>query len=183
MKILSGDLKSRNFYTVKGLRPTQSLVRRAVFDILGEDIEGAHFVDIFAGTGSMGLEALSRGAAKVTFVEKEPKHAAILEENLALLDFAGQFGRESEVLRMDAFAAIKQFSAENRAFNIVFIDPPYRRGLGKKALKRLGGYDILQPNSRVIIQEDKSEKLPETEGQLVRVRTEKYGATWLHIYQ
>jgi 16S rRNA G966 N2-methylase RsmD len=88
-----------------------------------------------------------------------------------------------EILQTDAFAAIKLFARQERKFDMIFIDPPYGRGLAKKALKTLEGYDILQPNCIVFIQCEKGEILPDQQGRIVLFRRKKYGSTRLSIYQ
>ena len=149
-----------------GIRPTQSIARKALFDILGQDLEGVTFLDLFAGSGAVGLEAISRGAAKATMVEKDPKCAAVITENISLLSIepneAGAF--PYEIVQTDAFAAVKLFARQDKKFDVVFVDPPYGLGLAKKALKTLEGYDILHPNCTVVIQHEKGEILPEKQG-------------------
>ena len=204
----------------QGIRPTQGILRKAIFDILGQDMRGVIFLDLFAGSGAVGLEAFSRGATAVTFVEKDPRVAEILEENyriLSLSEVARQAHHTSnhteqslsvkgsperhqeamflsrakgqlsegvgEIIPVDAFAAIKLLARKGKKFHIIFIDPPYGRGLAKKALKTLGGYDILQPNCMVAIEHEPREILPEKSGRFLLFRHKKYGSTCLSIYQ
>jgi 16S rRNA (guanine(966)-N(2))-methyltransferase RsmD len=185
MKIIGGQFKGRNFYMPAGIRPTQNLARGALFDLLGQDMGGVIFLDLFAGSGAVGLEAISRGAAKVMFVEKDPKCAAVITENMALLrtgpDKAGAL--PYELLSTDVFAAVKLLSRQEKRFDIIFIDPPYGLGLAKKALKTLEAYDILQPNYMVVIQHEKEEILPEQQGRFLLFRQKKYGGTVLTIYR
>jgi len=185
MKILSGRLKGRNFYMPFGIRPTSDLIRKSLFDILGPDIEGKDFLDLFSGSGAMGLEAISRGAKNVTFVEKEPKHVDVIEENLVLLELPHEERKDRYFLveKGDAFAVIKAFHAQKRSFDIVFIDPPYSRELAKKALKTLCAYDIVKPNSLVIFQHEKREALPQAQGRFSIERVRKFGSSLLTIYR
>ena len=168
-----------------GIRPTQSIAREALFDILGQDLEGITLLDLFAGSGAIGLEAISRGAVKATMVEKDPKCVEVINENIALLsigpDASGAF--PYEVVQTDAFAAVKLFVRQEKKFDIIFVDPPYGLGLAKKALKTLGGYDILQPNCTVVIQHEKREILPEKQGRFLTFRQKKYGSTFFSIYK
>lgn len=157
MKILSGKLRGRNFYMPAGIRPTQANLRAAIFDLLGHDIGGLTFLELYAGSGAIGLEALSRGAAEVTMVEKEPKHAQVIRENCELLSL--DLGGEVKVIQADALATIKLLALKNKVFDIVFYDPPFGRRLGKKTLKVLGDNDILYPLGFLIIQCDSSERL------------------------
>ena len=185
MKILSGSLKGRNFFMPKDIRPTQDLVRKAVFDILGQDLQGMEFVDLFAGSGAVGLEAVSRGAKSVIFVEKERKFANIIEENLRLLDIKSYENPTMayRVLPEDAFKTIKNLSKQKGRFDVVFLDPPYGRELAKKTLKTLGLHDILQPTCLIIVQHDKHEILPETSGRFFRIRERKYGSSVLTLFE
>lgn len=185
MKILGGKYKGRNFFMPKGLRCTQNLVRKAVFDILGQDMEGLKWLDLFSGSGAIGLEAISRGAQKVTFVEKDSKCFKVIETNVNLLELEPYENYEwpCEIIQADSFAAIKQFAAKGAKFDIIFMDPPYGQELAKKALKVLNAYDILHPNCRVIIQHDKRDILPKDLGRFLFVKQKKYGSTYLTILE
>ena len=185
MKIIAGKYKGRNFYMLEGIRPTQGIVRKALFDILGQDMKGMTLLDLFAGSGAVGLEAISRGAMKATFVEKDPRCAAIIEENIGLLSIhKDKTGIPPyQIVQTDAFAAIKLFSRQNKKFDVVFVDPPYSRGLAKKTLKMLGAYDILHPNCMVVIQHEMEEILPETFGRFLLFRKKKYGSMYLSSYK
>ncbi len=166
-----------------GISPTQNLVRKAVFDILG-DMSGLEFLDLYAGSGAVGLEAFSRGAKRVTLVEKDLRCAAIIKENIKLLTSIDP--QEGEMIRLiegDALMTVKQLAQARKKFDIVFFDPPFERGLGKKTLKTLSAYDILQPNCLVIIQEHNKETLPETEGRVRLVKAKNYGSSVITVYQ
>ncbi len=173
----------------EGIRPTQNLTRRALFDFLGQDLTGLTFLDLFAGSGGVGFEALSRGAGKVTFVEKDERSSELIRKNLdllgvPLLDKDRQAAYE--VFGADAFASVKRFSVGGKKFDIVFADPPYGLGLAKKMLKTLGAYDIVTANCIVVIQHEKGEILSESQGSpaiLHRREQRKYGSTVLSIYK
>ena len=186
MKIIAGTYKGRNFYMPEGIRPTQNLTRKALFDLLGQDLAGLTFLDFFAGSGAVGLEALSRGAKKVAFVEKDERNSHLIRENLELLGMP-LLGKDRqalyEVVKVDAFASVKQFAAGGKKFDIVFADPPYGLGLAKKMLKTLGAYDIVTANCVVVIQHEKEEVLPGSQGNLHRSEQRKYGSTVLSIYK
>ena len=195
MKVLGGRLKGRNFYMPQGIRPTQNLVRKAVFDIL-KDVRGSVFLDIFAGSGAVGLEACSRGAQRVVFIEKDPSCIQVIRENFELLGLeaplkAGPQGPGGAVSSQDpiqlipgdAFAFLKKSAGRAEKFDIIFFDPPYGRGLGKKTLKTLAAHDIVQPNSLIIVQTTATETLPKREGRFFLVREKRYGASVLAIYR
>ena len=185
MKIIGGKFKGRNFYMPTGIRPTRNIVREAVFDILGQDLSGMTVLDLFAGSGAVGIEAASHGAQKIVMVEKDPKCVEVIEANFRLFpagnETQGSF--QYELLQTDVFAAVKLLAVQGRKFDMIFIDPPYSRGLAKKALKTLEAYDILQPNCVVFIQHDKGEILPGQQGRIVLFRQRKYGSTYLSVYQ
>jgi len=161
-----------------GIRPTQAIVCKSLFDILGQDLEGVMFLDMFAGSGSIGLEALSRGAKFCLFVEKDYKCVKVIANNLSLLNIEGY-----DILNRDGLAAIKHLAKEKQQFDMIFLDPPYDRGLVKKALKILDGYGIVHPNSTLVIQHDKNEPLPEVTGRFSCFKQRKFGATILSFYK
>ena len=202
MRIISGKYKGRTIKMPEGIRPTQNKVRKALFDILG-DIEGLSFLELFAGSGAVGFEALSQGAKKVVFVEKDRKCIEKIEENLSVLVFS-----HSRVLALDALVAIKQLGKAGEKLDIIFLDPPYYKrkvprhyvsrsslgdsgskvavmgeSLSKKTLQTLGAYDILAPNGFIVVQHFKKDKLPGESGQLVLVKEARYGDTVLSFYK
>lgn len=185
MKIIGGYLKNRNFYMPADIRPTQNVVRKAVFDILGQDMSGLSLIDIFAGSGAVGFEALSRGAAKVTLVERNPKSLEVIRENRRIFEpiLKDHPDQTLDVIEADAFAAIKELSRRGRTFDIVFVDPPYGAGLAKKSLKTLGAYDIFAPASWLVIQCEDDETLPAETGRFSVYKKKTYGRTQVGIYR
>jgi len=180
MKILGGKYKGRNFYMPAGIRPTQNVVRAAIFDLLGHDLSGLSFLELFAGSGAVGLEAISRGADEVVMVEHNDLNARTIRENGELLgiDLGGNFS----LIHADAFSTVKRLSEEARRFDIVFFDPPYGRKLAKKILNLLDRSDILHPQSWVLVQVESSEKLeiPET---FTVFTQRRYGSSYLTLLQ
>lgn len=168
----------------KDTRATQDLVRKALFDILGQDLSGVSFLELFAGSGSVGLEAMSRGAEKVVFVEHDPRAAEIIDENLQRLNPSSAEGYDDSfhVFTGDVFIMVKQLAHMKKKFDIVFADPPYGLDLAKKALNLISGYDIVHADSIVVIQHEKREALPEQEGGLKMTKQRKYGNTFLTFY-
>ena len=185
MKIISGKLKGCNFFMPKDIRPTQNILRKALFDIFGQNLEGIEFLELYAGSGAVGFEALSCGAKKVTFVEKEEKPMRVIEANIQLLTqkSRGQPLGQCEMMSTDAFFAIKQLAQARRKFDMVFLDPPYGHDLAKKTLKTLMSYDILHPNCFITVQYHKHEALPELTGRFSLIRERKYGASYLAIFE
>ncbi len=199
MKILTGKLKGRNFYMPHGIRPSPNIIRKAMFDVFGQDLKGIEFLDLFAGSGAVGLEAMSCGAQRVTFIENDPVHVQVIEDNLKLLGIdrssnsgpaLGGAGYKPappkagyEVIQGDTFYAIKQLAKIKRKFDFIFIDPPYGAELAKKTLNLLSAYDILTPDCYIVVQHDKWETLPESEGRFFLIRQKKYGTSFLAIYE
>ena len=163
-----------------GIRPTQNVLRAAVFDILGHDFKGLTFLDLFSGSGAVGLEAISRGAKEVTMVEKDPKNAEILRENCRILGI--DLGEQYRILEADVFASIKKLAQKDKTFDIVFFDPPFDRNLAKKTLKCPGVNDILHAHSFLVVQHDPAERVDVPEHMKV-VSERRYGASQLTILQ
>jgi 16S rRNA (guanine966-N2)-methyltransferase len=180
MKILGGKYKGRNFYMPVGIKPTQNVLRAAIFDLLGHDLSGLTFLELFAGSGAVSLEAISRGADGVVMVEHNDLNAKTIRENCEILgiDLGGNFS----LIHADAFTSVKRLSEEQRQFDIVFIDPPYGRKLAKKTLKLLTLRDILHPQSWILVQLEASEKLDIPENFTVLTQ-KRYGSSYLSILQ
>ena len=163
-----------------GIRPTQNVLRAAIFDLLGHDLSGLSFLELFAGSGAVGLEAISRGAEEVVMVEHNDLNAKTIRENGELLgiDFGGNFS----LIHADVFTSVKRLSEEQRQFDIVFFDPPYGRNLAKKTLKLLISRDILHPQSWVLVQLEVSEKFEIPENFIVLTQR-RYGSSYLSVLQ
>ncbi len=185
MRIIGGELRGRNFYMPNHIRCTQNVVRKAVFDILGQDMEGKSFLDLFAGSGAMGLEAHSRGAKEVIFIEKDPVCVKTIKQNIETLSLVSAENSEQtlDLMAEDSFFMVKEFYRQKKGFDLIYADPPYVQDLAKKALKTLGAYVIFQPNLVVVIQHDKRDILSDSEGKLCRYRQKTYGGTVLDFYR
>jgi 16S rRNA (guanine966-N2)-methyltransferase len=123
-------------------------VREAIFSILGERTAGARVLDLFAGTGALGLEALSRGAASAVLVEADPRIHAVADRNVRELEAAG-----AETLRMDFRAALRVLRGRGRRFDLVFLDPPYGAGISERAARELAAAEALEPGATVVVEE------------------------------
>ncbi len=176
MRITTGKYRNRKLHMPKGIRPTQDKVRKALFDILG-DIAGLTFLELYAGSGAVGLEALSRGAAWLTLVESNHHSVLAIKRNIALLDISTY-----DLYYLEAEKAVKLMSLDKKNFDIIFIDPPYSRDMAKKILQTLEGYDILSPNGLIIVQHSRLEQLPGAGLNFNLVKEAKYGDTWLSIF-
>jgi 16S rRNA (guanine966-N2)-methyltransferase len=181
MRIIGGIYKGFHLHTFasKDIRPTPSKVREAVFDIIGPGVIESDFLDLFAGTGAVGIEAFSRGARRVTFVELNKKAILLIKENLIkihLKDF-------SNIIRSNYQQAIKEFNLHQRKFDIIFLDPPYDRNYILKPLQEIEQNDIAKNNSIIIVQHQINEKLPNDFKRLICLKKKKYGRSAITIYR
>ncbi|MFA5115484.1 MAG: 16S rRNA (guanine(966)-N(2))-methyltransferase RsmD [Candidatus Omnitrophota bacterium] len=173
MRIITGKNKGKLLRMPRGIRPTQNKVRKALFDILG-DIGGLSFLELFAGSGAVGLEAASRGAGELALVEDEPGCISAIDRNIKSLNF-----KSCRLYPVPALDAVKEFSRRKKEFDIIFLDPPYYRGLAKKTLQILDAYDILAPNGIIIVQHFRKDILPHDLRRLALTRQKRYGDTEL----
>ena len=178
MKVIGGTARGRNLSSVPGTttRPITARVKKALFDILGEAVPGSRFLDLFAGSGSVGIEALSRGADECVFVEKSPRAVDTIRRNLQAtgLDPRGQ------VLRDDAFRYISQQSSGT--FDIIYIAPPQYQDLWAEALLALDRSSLVQDDGIVVAQIFPKEYRPLELRMLELYRQRRYGSTLLCFY-
>lgn len=175
MRIISGSLKGRQLKFPKNIRPTTNKVRKAIFDSLADFTKGASVLELFAGSGAVGMEAFSYGAKSVVFVDKDISCLRLIESNLKSLDIVNY-----EIHKKDSLECVGYL---DRKFDIIFLDPPYRQELAKKSLLTISAYDILAPQGILIIEHHKKEELPEYEGSLILFKQKRYGDTFLSFYK
>ena len=179
MRIIAGALKGRVLAPVKGrTRPTAAKVREAIFDILGSAVLEVMVLDLFAGTGALGMEALSRGAAQAVFVEEQPAALKVLRRNLETLGLQDL----SLVLPLPVATALKKLAAQGARFSLVFLDPPYGDGAAP-TLAALAASGLLSPQARVVAEHGRRETLPEASLGLARQTLRRYGDTQVAIYR
>lgn len=180
MRIIAGEFRGRRLAPLKGrVRPTSDKVREAIFNILGSAVEGAQVLDLFAGTGALAWEALSRGARQAVLVEEEGASLEVLRRNLEALGLA----ERAQVLPLPVQGALKKLSARGEKFDLVFLDPPYGRGLAAATLKALEASGLLDPEARVVAEHSRREALPEQVGRLSLSRCRRYGDTQVAFYE
>ncbi len=181
MRIIGGSRKGRTLvpWEDTGIRPMRDFVRSALYSILLDFVPEARFLDLFAGTGSVGLEALSRGAQSCVFVDASEYACGIVRRNLDMLELMEQ----GQVLCMDYADAIDHLGRRGRQFDLMFIGPPYGRGLAAAAVGRIAAGKLLGPDPVVVAEVRKREPLPGSSGGLVRVDRRKYGDNELHFYR
>jgi len=188
MRISSGIFKGRNvgkkklFAGRKGtdnLRPTPSKVRGAIFDILKGELEGSIFLDLYAGSGTVGIEAASRGAGRIVFVESVRSRALAIRKDLERIGFGGR----AEIHCGQAETFLKTASRSGERYDIIFADPPYASGEIEKILTLIEEYGILDVRGVIICEHSKKKKMIEKIGTLVCKKQYRYGDTMLALYR
>jgi 16S rRNA (guanine966-N2)-methyltransferase len=180
MRIIAGEFRGRKIKqpTSRKVRPTKDRIREAVFNIIAECVPEASVLDLFAGSGAYGLEALSRGAQRAVFVEKDTGCAGIIKENIKLLGVEGS----AKVVTLDVFKSMEGLEKEKERFDLVFADPPYSKNMAKKTLIKVNQYDILNHSGLLIIECHADEKLPDNEGSFCVIKKRTYGNTSVSVY-
>lgn len=180
MRIIGGELKSRKIQFPKSrlTRPMTDRTKETVFNIIGGLVDGKHILDLFAGSGSLGLEALSRGALDVIFVDQAEWSVKVVRKNLVQLGLENK----AKVYKGDVMRLIRKFEKDGNVFSLVFVDPPFNRGLVKKTLHRLDQSVILAPFAQVVVGHSRQEQLPESLQTLKLTRTKKIGQACLSFY-
>ena len=181
MRIVAGKNKGNILKSPKDLsvRPTSEKVREALFDILGTSVREICFLDLFAGTGAVGIEALSRGVKKVIFIEKELKCIKIIKENLEKT----KNSQNAVVYKIDFLPGLKLLAKKNYLLDYIFLDPPYNRGLVNISLLEIAKLPILRKNGLVIAQHYKKEKVMEKINNLRLFNQRRYGECFLSFYE
>ena len=183
MRIIAGSLRGKKIKSLPGLatRPLLGRIKKSLFDILGDRVVDASFLDLYAGSGSVGIEALSRGARYVLFVEKEIPLTGLIRENLRRC----KLEKRGKVIEMDVLNYNRErgkFSL-NEQFDLIFAGPPYKLNLIKDTLSIILKLSLLKKDGWVICQHHFKEKMPEKEGFLSVFREERYGKTVMSFYK
>lgn len=180
MRVIAGDFKGRRLDPIEGMdiRPTSDKVKESLFNILGNSVIDSVFLDLFGGTGAIGIEALSRGAKHVVFIDSSAKSIKVLKGNLDKLNIKDK----AEVYNTDYSTAISKLYKYGRQFDIVFIDPPYRVGIAESALKEIDKNPILAQSGIIVVEHDTKDDMPEKAGKLFKYRIKHYGSTSLSFY-
>jgi 16S rRNA (guanine966-N2)-methyltransferase len=181
LRVIAGELKGRKLQKLEGIniRPTSDRVKESLFNILGTRVFDSEFLDLFAGSGGIGIEAYSRGAAKIVFIDESIKSIQVLKGNLEQL----KVSQRIEVYNTDYIHALHKLSQEGRGFDIIFVDPPYLKGFAQNALVHISQEGILKEEGLLVIEHDLEDSMPETAGKLRLGRQKKYGNTMLSFYQ
>ena len=181
MRITGGELKGRILCSIRGrnIRPTSSKVRQAVFNIIGNDVSGFHIIDIFAGTGIMGIEALSRGGESALFLDSSNRSVALIKKNLELCGFSSK----GHVIKRDIREGIPQHDKlQQGSIDLAFIDPPYGKDLIPGILESILQRGIMAEGSFIVTESVKHDGLPDKVGDFFLDKTRLYGETKIDIY-
>lgn len=176
MRVITGSARGRVLKTLEGedVRPTTDRVKEAIFSIIQFEIEGREVLDLFAGSGQLGIEALSRGAAYATFTDLSKDAVSVIKSNL----LSTGLHKNSAVLQSDAMTFLRN---SRKKFDIIFMDPPYSKGILQKALPLAA--EIVNDGGVIVCEHPYGEELPETVGDFALYRSYKYGKLGVTVYR
>lgn len=181
MRVIGGTLRGKTLSPLKGLkiRPTTDYLRESIFNILAGVAEGAVVLDLFAGTGSLGIEALSRGAATAVFVDNGSQAIKVLTRNIRACRLEGR----STILKRDIRRGLSFLKAIGHTFDLVFIDPPYSKGFAERSAHLLDRAEATSDGASIVIEHSRHEVLPERLGRFIRSDQRHYGKTLVSFYR
>lgn len=181
MRVISGTAKGRALKAVPGTntRPTTDKVKEAIFSMIGPYFDGGNVLDLFAGTGGLGIEALSRGMERAVFIDLEKKSLDVVQENLK----AARLEDRAEMYRTDAFRALKALAKREQRFALFFFDPPYRMKVIGELLESVQELGLAEPGAVFVAEHDSEYDPPEVAGRAERIRQTAYGDTAVSIYR
>lgn len=181
MRVIAGSAKGKRLKAKEGLvtRPTSARVREAIFDILAPYLEGSSFLDLYAGSGAVAIEALSRGAGRAVLVDHDPTCRRLAESNLRLAGLS----RKAEVRCRDVGEALLAMGRKGEKFDLVFLDPPYQEELVDKTLKMILLAGVLRDGGLVLAEHGRRETVPGEVGTLQKLKHYRYGDTMLSLYR
>ena len=191
MRIIGGTAKGRRLQTPPKstakrtgrpvIRPTADRAREALFSIIGSEVENGEVLDLFAGTGALGLEALSRGARSAVFVDKNSQSIKLIQKNIELCGFSDK----SSIIKRDLAKSLSFLEKilPGKEFSIIFIDPPYKNGLSLSMIKELSSGALLASSGLVIVEDDADIELPRSMGLLTLIDQRQYGDTGFWLYR
>lgn len=180
MRVIAGEHKGRRLTAVpgKGTRPTTDKVKESIFNMIGPYFDGGWALDLYAGTGGLGIEALSRGADRAVFVERDNKAFAVVKQNVS----ACRLDDYAELYRMDADRAIRTLANRAQPFDLVFLDPPYANQKIVEEITLLQELGMLADGAWIVAEHDVGDPFPEEIGQCVKDRESTYGDTAVTLY-
>ena len=182
MRIIAGTARSLPLKTIDGIdtRPTTDRIKETLFNMLQNEVPSANFLDLFAGSGQIGLEAISRGAKRAVFVEMDRNAIEVIKKNIKTCNFAD----EAEVYQDDVFARIKWFQKTGQKFDIIYLDPPFTvESIFVPVMEALDEADILAQDGCIAIRSLKEKEMPEEFKNLYKYKKKVYGISAIHFYR
>jgi 16S rRNA (guanine(966)-N(2))-methyltransferase RsmD len=181
LRVIAGEFRGRKLDSFEGMdiRPTSDRVKESLFNILNEKVIDCSFLDLFGGSGNIGIEALSRGADKVVFIDSNIKSIKVLKGNLIKINKLDSV----EVYNTDYETAISKLGLDKRIFDIIFIDPPYNMNIAQNAIIHIDKCEILSNEGIIIVEHDSKDVMPEKSERLIKFREKQYGGTKLTFYK
>lgn len=181
VRVIGGSRRGFRLQALPGrnTRPTADRIKESLFNILAPRLPDARVLDLFAGTGALGIEALSRGASHAHFVEQAPKAVAVLRANVART----RFDDAATIIVADVFRALPRLAKEGARFDLVFIDPPYAAAVGRRTIETAAALDLLSPDGLVVVEHTLEEDMPDRIENLSKIRSARYGRTVLTFYR
>ena len=181
MRVIAGVARSRKLNSPEGLetRPTADRIKETLFNILSPDVPGAEFLDLFAGSGQIGIEAMSRGAKSAVFVDEGKNPYDCIRKNIEVIK---EFKDSCEVFRMSAVPAIAKLFASGKRFDIIFMDPPYDKGIEKEVLLQLERYRILKEDGIIVVEASAGTEMDYVPETCFNVYREKIYGSNKHIF-
>ncbi len=178
MRVITGTARGKRLAELEGMdtRPTTDRVKEGLFNAIQFDIEGRRVLDLFAGTGQLGIECLSRGAAECTFVDQRREAVAVIRRNLKTCGFESQ----AQVIQGES---LRTLGGQKRPFHLIFLDPPYDTPLLESALKTIADIDILSENGIIVCESPVQRELPELDPPYRKDRTYRYGKIKVTLYR
>ena len=180
MRVISGKAGGLRLKTIKGnsTRPTADIVKEGAYNIIAAKVPGSVVLDLFAGSGGLGIEALSRGADSCTFVDNNAACCFVISENLN----KAHFNQKTEILKSGVDQAIVQLSRKGFKFDIILLDPPYYKNIVTSTLNSICNNDIINNDGIVIAERHKKDVVPDSVANLVMLKERRYGDTVISIY-
>lgn len=180
MRVVSGNFKGKGLKAVPGstTRPTTDKVKEAMFNMIGPYFDGGNGLDLFAGSGGLGIEALSRGLDHMIFVDRDGKAIGTIRENIHCCGLDDKV----EIYRNDALRAMKAIMKRKITFNYIFLDPPYKQQQLIKLLELIHEHQLLSSPGVIVCEHSSDIELPQNVGNLVKIKSEKYGIIAITLY-
>jgi 16S rRNA (guanine(966)-N(2))-methyltransferase RsmD len=181
MRVIGGNAKGRRLKVPKGksVRPTSGRVKEALFNILPHDLSGVKLLDLFAGSGNVSIEAISRGAAEATLIDSSAESGNVIRENLRRLGYT----ERTKVWVMPVMRALRLLARRKESFDLIFLDPPYERNWVEASLKLIAQGNLVRPSGKLIVEHSAREPVKSDYGSLIIDDQRNYGDTLLSFFK